>query len=47
MSDPSFQLFTYLENFNRPETFRKSRRNDKDHEDLNQSENELRNFTPD
>ena len=26
MSDPSFRLFTYLENFNRPETFMKFRR---------------------
>ena len=40
-------LLTYLENFNRPETFKKSRRSDKEHEDLNQSENELWNFLPD
>ena len=44
MSEPSLRLFTYLENFNRLETFRKSLSHTRDHENRNQSQNELWKF---
>ena len=46
MSDPSTRLLTYLENFNRTETFRKSPYHQKEAGTFNQNENELPNLAP-
>ena len=46
MTRPTPQNFSYLENFNRPETFRKSRYHHKEPQTFNQNENELAGFKP-